>query len=54
MFRVAAANKVGQSEPCEVRGVTLVRDPWGEFRDRNIDKFRQTNTEISIDRHTVR
>ena len=30
MFRVSAVNKVGQSEPVDVKGATLVKDPWGK------------------------
>ena len=29
-FRVAAANKIGQSEPAEMTGDVLTKDPWGK------------------------
>ena len=29
-FRVAAANRIGQSEPRETRGETITKDPWGK------------------------
>ncbi len=31
-FRVRAANKIGQSDPTEMKGDDiLMRDPWGEY-----------------------
>ena len=29
-FRVAAANKIGQSEPRETKGEIITKDPWGK------------------------
>ena len=30
VFRVSAANKIGQSEPTEFKGSVVTKDPWGK------------------------
>ena len=30
-FRVAAVNRLGQSDPQEIRGEIVTKDPWGKF-----------------------